>query len=145
MFETWLIAWLIGVAAVAGLIAMSWSVATYRELRRAGAPGAGRILTRLWFSPVAWLLRLGDRADAKPGAPAWVWWDVRSLARPMELYLATGEPLQVTDVRFMPSNHHSYTWGTPTGVLEPVNSATWQRAPGERPNARVCVLEVSTD
>jgi len=162
MFETWLIAWLIGIAAVAGLIATAWSVATYRELKRAGAPRAGRILTRLWFSPVAWLLRLGDRADANPGALAWVWWDMRwgpsgqiqatvrgtdgtalhlSLAKPVGLYLATGELLQVTDVRFMPSNRHSYTWGTPAGVLESVNSAEWQRVPGECPSARLGVLD----
>ncbi len=30
MFETWLTAWLLGIAAIAGAIAASWSVDTYR-------------------------------------------------------------------------------------------------------------------
>ena len=162
MFKTWLIAWLLGIAALAVVIAASWSLTTYRELKRAGAPRAGHILIKLWFTPVAWLLRLGDRADANPGALAWVWWDMRwgpsgqteatvrgtdgtalylSLAKPVGLYLTTGELLQVTDVRFIPSNRQSYTWGTPAGVLEPVNLAEWQRSPGECPSARLCVLK----
>jgi hypothetical protein len=161
MFKTWLTAWLIGIAAVAGAIAVAWSVATYRELKREGAPSAGRILTRLWLSPVARLLRSGERVEAKTGGLTWVWWDLRwgpsgqttatirgtdgtalhlSLAKPAELYLATGELLQVTDVRFKPSDDVGYAWRTVAGVLEPVNSEAWQRAPGECPHARLCVL-----
>jgi hypothetical protein len=162
MFEAWLTAWLIGITAVAALIAVSWSVGTYRELERAGAPRSGRIVTRLWFSPVARLLRLGDRGQTHPGRRVWVWWHLRwgpsgqteatirgadgtalhlSLAKPMGFSLATGELLQTTDVRFLPFNRHSYTWGTPTGVVEPMDSVAWHEAPGECPRARLCVLE----
>jgi hypothetical protein len=160
MFKAWLTSWLIGIAAVAGAIAVAWSIATYRELKRAGAPGAGRILTRLWLSPVARFLRLG-RVETTPGGLAWVWWDLRwgpsgqttatirgtdgtalhlSLAKPIGLYLATGELLQVTDVRFKPSDDRGYAWRTVAGVLEPVNSEAWERTAGERPHARLCVL-----
>ncbi len=38
MFATWLIAWLLGVAVLAGLIAGSWSISTYRQLNQDGAP-----------------------------------------------------------------------------------------------------------
>jgi hypothetical protein len=165
MFETWLTTWLLGVAAVVSVIAASWSLATYRKLKQEGAPEAGRILRRLWFSPVASLLRIDGRADRSPEGLAWVWWDVRwgpsgqtkatiqgadgaalhlSLAKPVELYSAAGELLQVTDMRFVPSKSRSYTWGVPTGVLEPVNSTAWQRAPGDCPTARLCVLTSST-
>jgi hypothetical protein len=38
VFATWLIAWLLGVAVLAGLIAGSWSISTYRQLNQDGAP-----------------------------------------------------------------------------------------------------------
>jgi hypothetical protein len=159
MFETWLTAWLLGVAAVAGVIAASWSVATYRELKREGAPGAGRIVTRLWFSPVAWLLRIGDRgggksARARLSVVRYALGSTRSnrgegpKCRRNRTSSFAGEAHRTLfgDRRtaaghrrsihaFEPPRLHV---GTPTGVLGPVNSAAWQRAPGKCPKARIC-------
>jgi hypothetical protein len=51
MFQTWLTAWLLGVAAVVSMIAASWSLTTNRTLKHEGAPDAGRILRRRWGAP----------------------------------------------------------------------------------------------
>ena len=68
MLRTWLTAWLLGIAGVAGLLAGSWTISTYRGLVRDGAPAAGKVLRKLWLTPVTWVLRRG-RLGMEPD-----WW-----------------------------------------------------------------------
>ena len=164
MFAAWLIASLLGVAGVAGLIVGSWSISTYRQLRRDGAPAPGRILRKLWLTPAMRVLRPGGTGHGTrlAGRRAWVWWNVRwgasgqseavvrsadedvlhlTLVKPVEMYSSSsGRLLAATEVRFAPSAPPNYLWSTAGGVLEPLDSALGQLSESERPQARVCVL-----
>ena len=167
MLRIWLIAWLLGITGVAGLIAGSLSISTYRRLARDGVPAPGEVLRKLWLTPVTWILPggPGDVAEVV-GRRAWVSWDVRwgpsgqSLAivqdgdeRHLRLLLLTPvkmpsgprpELVDATDVRFRPSRTPHYSWGTASGVLEPVGLASEGADPQHYPRARVCILSVRT-
>ena len=164
MLARWLIAWLIGVIGMAGLVAAVWSLSTYRQLARDGAPEPGKVLRRLWLTPVAWVLRPGgsERGATLTGRRAWVWWDVRwgpsgqseaivrgaderhlqlSLVTPVGMYSGSaGGLVGATEVRFTASRLPNYRWGTVSGVLEPVDRPLGQSGTTDPPRARVCVL-----
>lgn len=160
MVATWLVAWLLGIAGLAVLAAGWWSIATYRRLARDGAPGPGRVLWKLWATPIARVLRLGGRGQPADlaGRRAWVWWDVRwgpsgqseavvrgadgrelrlSLLAPAEMYSQpAGRLVGVTEVRFTAARPPDYTLATVTGILEPADQSSHEH----HVRARVCVL-----
>lgn len=164
MLRTWLIAWLLGITGVAGVIAGSLSISTYRRLARDGVPAPGEVLRKLWLTPVTWILPPGGPGDGAElvGRRAWVSWDLRwgpsgqSSAivqdgdeRHLRLLLLTpvkmpsgprAELVDATDVRFWPSRKPNYSWGTASGVLEPVGLASEDVDRQHYPRARVCIL-----
>jgi len=164
VLRTWLTAWLLGIAGVAGLLAGSWTISTYRGLVRDGAPAAGKVLRKLWLTPVTWVLPAGALGDGARlvGRSAWVWWDFRwgptgrssaivqsgderhlrlLLLTPVRMnFDQTAEMVDATDVRFRPSRKPNYSWGTAGGVLEPVGLASEDVDSQYCPRARVCIL-----
>ena len=52
----------------------------------------------------------------------------------------TAETVDITEVTFRPSRKPHYSWGTASGVLEPVGVASKDVESQHYPLARVCVL-----
>lgn len=160
MFRTWLTAWLLGVSAVGVLIVGLSMASTYAALKRAGAPGPGRILRRLWLNPFACLIRSQEESTSRlVGAQAWVWWDVRwgpsgqtaavvtgvdgaavhlRFANPVELCTATDETTEALTASFLPAGQPRYDWAVPRGVLA-ASSEGLSTTTDSRTNARICV------
>lgn len=159
-----LAAWLLGLTGMAALVASLWSISTYRQLAREGALHPGRVLGKLWLTPIGRSLRPGETAwgPELTGRPAWVWWSVRwgpagqssavvTAAHPSHLHLSLRTPAQiyagtpgalsaVTEVRFTASRAANYRWSTASGYLEPFDRASGSSSAHERARARVCVL-----
>ena len=164
VLQTWLIAWLLGIAGVAGLLAGSWTISTYRLLVRGGAPAPGKVLRKLMLTPVAWLLPTGGpgHGPGLVGRRAWVSWDLRwgpfgrssaivqgcdehhprlLLLTPVKMPSGPRtELVDATVVRFTASRQPNYSWGTASGVLEPLGLRSEDVDPQLYPRARVCVV-----
>ena len=159
-----LAAWLLGLMGMAALVAGLWSISTYRQLARNGALHPGRVLGKLWLTPLGRSLRRRKTVwgSELTGRAAWVWWSVRwgpagqssaviTAAHASQLHLSLRNPAQihsgtpgalsaVTEVRFTASRGANYRWSTATGYLEPFDLASGSSSAHERARARVCVL-----